>query len=133
VFSWPTKQSSSTTKPVRCCCKPRLRTTSTTSKDITNKSEALSNYARPANDPELVPNVSEGRLRAQRRLGELCAALPKVSGANLPNVSASRHLGKREVLRQAGLSKDVAHRCEKLAQVPVERFEAFAMMATSFP
>jgi N6-adenosine-specific RNA methylase IME4 len=92
-------------------------------KDIADKARALEAYARQANDPEMECWVAEIRLRARRRVGELSAALESVQGRNLPNVAMPRHPGKREALAAAGLSKDEAHRCERIANVPEIEFE----------
>lgn len=91
---------------------------------IGNQAGALRHLHLVANDPECDSWMSEIRIRAQRRVGELCSLLHKSTGDNLPNVVGPRHSGKREVLKAAGLSKDIANRCEQLARVPQETFEA---------
>lgn len=94
-------------------------------KDIADKASAMNSYARVAHDAQLEIWVAEVRLRARRRIGELSAALPKATGANLPNVADSRRPAKRDILKLAGISKDEAHRCERIAQMDEEAFEAF--------
>jgi hypothetical protein len=98
-------------------------------KDIADRAEALRCYARQAHDPELELSVAEIRLRAQRRIGELSRDLDRVQGENLPNVSPSGHSGKRATLAAAGVSKSQAHRCEQIAAVPADAFEA--LLATA--
>jgi hypothetical protein len=85
-------------------------------KSIADKAKGLQAYARQAHDPELESWVAEIRIRARVRIGELSAELEKTQGSNLPNVAASRRSGKskRDTLQAAGISKDEAHRCEKL-------------------
>ncbi|WP_292457828.1 MT-A70 family methyltransferase [Methylibium sp.] len=78
-----------------------------------------------AKDPQMEQWVAEIRLRARRRLGELSAALPKVTGRNLPNVDLAEQPGKREVLAAAGITKDEAHRCEKLARISDTLFNEY--------
>lgn len=94
-------------------------------KSISDKAAAMKLYARVVNDEQLHLWVAEIRLRAKRRIGELSAGLPKASGKNLPNVADLRHAGKREVLEAAGISKDEAHRCEKIARIEPDEFERY--------
>lgn len=94
-------------------------------KQISDKALAMQHYARMAEDTELEAWVAEVRLRAFRRLGELSAALPKATGSNLPNVTPSGHPGKRAELKAAGISKDTAHKCEKLARISEAKVESF--------
>ena len=92
-------------------------------KDVSDRAAAMAQYARMAKDPPLEIWVVEVRLRARRRVGELAAALPKATGANLLNVADPRRTGKREILKLAGISKDEAHRCEQIARLSSEQFE----------
>ena len=100
-------------------------------KDIADKALALAAYARQAHDNEMERWVAEIRLRARRRMGEISAGLEKAAGR--PEKSDGENLsqrcdklpGKREVLKAAGVSKDEAHRCELIARVPQEAFEAY--------
>jgi N6-adenosine-specific RNA methylase IME4 len=94
-------------------------------KGVVNQATAMQHFARMANDPQLEFWVAEIRLRARRRIGELAAALPKATGANLPNVADPRRTGKREILKLAGISKDEAYRCEQIARVDEEVFENY--------
>jgi N6-adenosine-specific RNA methylase IME4/Tfp pilus assembly protein PilP len=94
-------------------------------KNISDMASAMTHYARMAHDPKLENWVAEIRLRARRRIGELSAALPKATGANLPNVADPLRTAKREVLKLAGIGKDEAHRCEQLARVSKHEFESY--------
>jgi hypothetical protein len=48
-------------------------------KDIRDKADAVAHYAIQARDTELSRMATEIRLRAERRLGELLAELPKAA------------------------------------------------------
>ena len=37
---------------------------------------------------------------------------------------STAHKSKKEKLKAAGVSVDIANRCEKIAEIPVEKFEA---------
>lgn len=93
-------------------------------KDVKDKAEALRLYARQAHDKDMEIWTAEIKLRAVRRIGELSAALPKITGENLPNVQASEHSGKRNVLAGAGISAASAHNYERIAAIPESDFEA---------
>ena len=65
------------------------------------------------------------RVRAKRRIGELSAALETDAGRPTKNSSqAWEELPKAQQLKAAGLSTSEAHRCEQLAAVPIQEFEA---------
>jgi N6-adenosine-specific RNA methylase IME4 len=101
-------------------------------KDIADKAEAMRAYARLSKDPEMERWVSDIRVRAKRKLGELSAALehaPVIENVQGRNAAT---LGKRAALAAAGITKDEAHRCEQLAKVAEPEFEAFlAQKATA--
>lgn len=63
------------------------------------------------------------KLRARRRIGEISRGLEKAK-ANQNDSLIPTAGKKREVLAQAGLSTSVANRCEKLAAIPEDKFEA---------
>lgn len=94
-------------------------------KDIADKALALQAYAKQAKDTELEKQAAKIRLRAKRRIGELSKALEVApsgrAAVSLPNVGKS----KSEALKEAGLSKSEAHRCEQVAAVPEEEFETY--------
>lgn len=94
-------------------------------KDLADKAAALQHYARQAHDPDLELWVAEIRIRAKRRIGELSAALETAKhegpGAVLPKCGKY----KANVLKDAGVSKSEANRCERLAKLDKVEFEAF--------
>lgn len=84
-------------------------------KDIRDKSEAMRLYAKQAQDTELEQWAAEIKLRAQRAIGEISAALEKQKNqAALPSGGKS----KSEALADAGISTSTANRYEKLAAIP---------------
>jgi hypothetical protein len=68
---------------------------------------------------------AEIKLRAVRRIGQLSKELEKVetAGPSTVRLPASGK-PKAAVLKEAGLSTSTAHRCEQVAEVPEQRFEA---------
>lgn len=96
-----------------------------------DKAAAMQAYGRMAKDRTLEVDAAEIRIRAERRLGEMLAATKADGGlnkaANLkrgPEV-VSNDLGKAAPkLADAGISKDLSSRAQKLAAVPVAEFEA---------
>lgn len=93
-------------------------------KNIRNQAEALEHYARQRKDVEMETWLTEIKLRASRRIGELSTELEKAPGPGrgkrCPTGGTSF---KRDALKAAGLSKSEAHRCEQIARVPEEVFE----------
>lgn len=85
-------------------------------KDIRDKSEAMRLYAKQAQDTELEQWAAEIKLRAQRAIGELSAALETQKGGFGIVPTGGKH--KAEVLADAGISTSAANRYEKLAAVP---------------
>lgn len=89
-------------------------------KDIRDKSEAMRLYAKQAQDTELEQWAAEIKLRAQRAIGEISAALEKQKNqAALPTGGKS----KSETLADAGISTSTANRYEKLAAIPEPMIE----------
>ena len=96
-------------------------------KNILDKVEALRAYAKQQDDTEMEVWLAEVKLRARRRVGEISASLekiaPKESGGMKKGIRTGANTSKKETLKQAGVSKDVAYRCEKIAEIPEEEFE----------
>ena len=93
-------------------------------KDIHDKAEALRVYAVQANDPELETWAAEIKIRARRRIGELSAAIEPAQGQRTDKLlPPGGRSSKSEALRAAGLSVQVAHRCEQIAAIPEREFE----------
>jgi len=100
-------------------------------KGLVDKAAAMQAYGRMAKDRTLEVDAAEIRIRAERRLGEMLSATKADGGlnkdANLrrgPEV-VSNDLGKAApTLADAGISKDLSSRAQKLAAVPEADFEA---------
>ena len=86
-------------------------------KQIHDKAEAVRAYARQAKNKTLEIDAVEIRIRAERRLGELLAVMPKATGAKgIGNPKSA--LVKREhtaTLKQMGVSMDLSARAQRLA------------------
>ncbi len=78
---------------------------------------------------EVVNRVAEYKLRAERRLGEVQAEMPKATGTRVLGRPKLGSRGKRPrkkrtpTLAELGISKDLSSRAQKLAAVPEEVFE----------
>lgn len=94
-------------------------------KDIRDKAEAMAAYARQKNDRELIRWVTDIKVRAERRFGELSAQLEKHERART-DLSAFNGgtQTKEQALAAVGVSKSEAWRCEQLASMSPEHFEA---------
>ena len=92
---------------------------------ILDKVDALRAYAKQQDDIDMEIWLAEMKLRARRRIGEISAGLETArkvgqgTDVQLPSGGKS----KTEILKQAGLTKSVANRCEKVAEIPEEKFE----------
>jgi N6-adenosine-specific RNA methylase IME4 len=107
-------------------------------KDIRDKAEAMRVYARQANNKDLEIDAAEIRISAERRLGELIKAQKETVGLNKgvaekappgrgrknPVVIHDRVLDERPTLKEAGISKDLSSRAQKLAALPEAEFKA---------
>lgn len=99
-------------------------------KDWADKAAAMQAYGRIAKDKTLEVDAAEIRIRAERRLGELLAqqksgdglAKPGPKPANNSVVADDRITAP--TLAEAGISKDLSARAQKLAAVPAAEFEA---------
>ena len=95
-------------------------------KDIKDKAEALLIYARQTKDAEMEAWVAEIKLRAMRRIGELSAELENTQGKRTDTLlPTSGKKSKAEALKDAGISKSSADRCEKIAEMPEDEFDGF--------
>ena len=95
-------------------------------KSILDKVDALRAYAKQQDEPEMEIWLAEMKLRARRRIGEISAGLETSKGERTdigPLPSAGKR-SKTETLKQAGITTSVANRCEKVAAIPGEKFEA---------
>ncbi len=99
-----------------------------------DKAAAMQAYGRMAKDKTLEVDAAEIRIRAERRLGQMLAEQKAAGGLSTGAAGAgiNQHT-PREVrspvttaptLAQAGISKDLSSRAQKLAAVPEAEFEA---------
>ena len=102
-------------------------------KDIRDKDAALAAYARERDDIDLEVWTREIKARAAIRIGELSQDLEKKGDVGRPpkNMSHERDQlhGKRDALKDAGLSKSTANRYEELAGGKDQRGRAAAQSA----
>lgn len=98
-----------------------------------DKAAAMQAYGRMAKDKTLEVDAAEIRIRAERRLGELIAAQKADGGLSTGARVAGKERGgasvvvrddRRPKLADAGISKDLSSRAQKLAAVPEAEFEA---------
>lgn len=101
-----------------------------------DKAAAMQAYGRMAQDKTLEVDAAEIRIRAERRLGEMLSAQKADGGLNRGTVVAGNKEGAgkgspvvvtndhRPKLADAGISKDLSSRAQKLAAVPEAEFEA---------
>lgn len=107
-------------------------------KDLRDKADAMRVYAMQAKNKSLEIDAAEIRIRAERRLGELIAAQKATVGLN--SGARGQLQGRKETgevlavvsddrqntptLADAGISKDLSSRAQKIAAVPEDEFEA---------
>jgi hypothetical protein len=94
-------------------------------KEIRIQAVALQEYARQANDTELLQHATEIRLRAERRAGELLADAPKHEGGR-PEKTGSRPQpvsSPPPTLDELGVTKTQSSKWQKLAALPEDKFE----------
>lgn len=96
-------------------------------KDIRDKAEALRAYAKQSKRGiDDINMVTEIKLRAERRAGEILRELPTNQGDRTDVTSSQR--GKKletksEVIRDSGISNATAGRWQQIADLPEEIFE----------
>lgn len=97
-------------------------------KDIRDKAQAMAAYAKQANDTQMLEWVTEIKVRAERRAGEMLSAM-KVNGSrhttvdNLKIGPKSHDTTSGPTLDSIGISKDQSSRWQKLAAIPEKQFE----------
>ena len=94
-------------------------------KEIADKSAALQLYGRQANDPELESMAAEIKLRAYRRVGEISRGLEAAPSGRAAVSRPTNGKSKTKTLKDAGISKSTANRCEQIAKIPESEFEAY--------
>ena len=102
--------------------------------DIRNRALAMATYARLAQNREAEEQAQQIRKRAERKAGELLAAMEKAkgamgSGSNQHEVRSGRSTAP--TLSDLGITKDQSSNWQKLAQVPAEDFEREIAAGTS--
>lgn len=85
-------------------------------KDIRDKAQAMAAYAKQAKDTKLVEWASEIKVRAERRAGELLSKIDRKNGDKGAE-------GIRSTLEQIEVPVVTAHRWQKIAAIPEEKFE----------
>lgn len=93
-----------------------------------DKAAAMQAYGRMAQDKQLETDAAEIRIRAERRLGEIITDQKENGGLNTGGrPSKETCLESRQVtpptLKDAGISRDLSSRAQKLAAVPEAEFE----------
>ena len=105
--------------------------------DLHDKALALEVYAKQAMNVEAERKATEVRLRAERRAGELMAALQRTPPSERNKDGEGGRAGKHidssnggtnqseyaETLERTGIPRQTAHRWQQLASVPAEQFE----------
>jgi len=99
-------------------------------KGIRDRAAALAQYAHQAKDTQLLKDATEIRFRAERRRGELLAAMPKAKeaegnpgGRGAPIVRSPVETAQSPTLAELGITKTQSSRWQKLAALPDEKFE----------
>lgn len=104
-------------------------------KALADKAAAMQAYARMAKDKTLEVDAAEIRIRAERRLGEMLALQKaeggmatgvRMAGKDADGSAVVRNDRRKDApkLADAGISKDLSSRAQKLAAVPADEFEA---------
>jgi len=91
-------------------------------KTILDKVEALRAYAKQQDNAEMEIWLSEIKLRARRRIGEISKSLWK-SNKHESQLPSGGKLTKTDKLKKAGITTSVANRCEIVADIPKAKFE----------
>lgn len=94
-------------------------------KDIRDKAEAMAAYARQKNDRDLILWATDIKIRAERKFGELSSQIETRKGDRTDLTSFNDGTkSKEQALSDVGVSKSEAWRCEQLAAMSDDHFEA---------
>jgi hypothetical protein len=99
-------------------------------KAFRDKAAALQAYARMAGNYEAENRCAEMRLRAERRAGELLAAMDKAKGGQ-PYQATGPAARPVETCANLGITKNQSSTWPRLAAVPQERFEMLLTRETT--
>jgi hypothetical protein len=102
-------------------------------KGIRDQAIALEVYAHQAHNIEAERRACEIRLRAERKAGQLSAAIERSNPGSRKKDLRVAVPPKSKVLANAGISRDQAKEWEKLAEVPDETFEQHLADRTKKP
>ncbi len=82
-------------------------------------------YARQAKNRELEVDATEMGFRAERRLGELIQTQKETVGLAKPGpkIGSKTDPNYQPTLADAGISKKLSSRAQKMAAVPEDKFE----------
>lgn len=102
-------------------------------KEIIDKTAALEEYFRRANDFEMEKQAARARVRAERRAGELLREREMAKGGNpILTGRKARPVGERpKTLKEMGITKDQSSKFQQLADIPEETFEETLELATN--
>lgn len=95
--------------------------------DWADKMQAMASYARQAEDDSLRSMCDRIQARAIRRCGDLLAAIEPASGARTdrePSGVTPTRLTRTQAATGAGLSRDQRVTAMRVANIPLEEFEA---------
>ena len=99
-------------------------------KDMLDKTVAIQAYAKQAKNRQMETDATEIRIRAERRLGEMLAEVPKNTGAagggkkTGPRGTFTEPRDTTPTLADIGVDKKLSARSQKLAAVPAPEFES---------
>jgi len=101
-------------------------------KEWQNRAAAMKEYARQANDEEMVAHAHRIKARAIFRCGELALEVPKASGGDRrsseikkgPRSHFEKPVTREQFGEEAGLSTDQLKQAMRFAKVPKKEFEA---------
>lgn len=101
-------------------------------KDFRDKGKAIEAYAKQANNRDLQADAAEIILKAERRLGQLLAKMPKNKGAKGSIVTGSKRVPVKDeapTLKDMGVDKKLSARSQKIAKIQDEDFDKIVKSA----
>ena len=103
-------------------------------KEIKNRAEALQHCHRIAHNPDAERQVTQIRLRAERRMGQLLSAMERNEAGRPKNtrLSGGNLSEYRQALQDNDINERAAQRLQELAGIPRDDFEK-AINETSVP